>query len=242
MIKFFRKIRQNLLSENKFSKYLIYAVGEIILVVIGILIALQINNWNENRKSEIETQNYYRQILIEIKNERKYIDSQINRLERSITTYDNYVEFVKNPKLKPIEVIQALEKVDLSFGFFSFFNETLETLESTGDLKLIPKNIRNKLIEIQHLKEWLVKQQSVNDKTYGEALIKPIQLGYFRLLKHPEPHQGIDVQKNMEDIIISLEAAFVAKNFTEKDKINSLNQLRELNTKLEDLITLEIEK
>lgn len=50
MIKFFRKIRQKLLSENKFSKYLLYATGEIILVVIGILIALQINNWNEQRK------------------------------------------------------------------------------------------------------------------------------------------------------------------------------------------------
>ena len=52
MIKFFRKIRQKLLSENKFSKYLIYAIGEIILVVIGILIALQINTWNENRKNQ----------------------------------------------------------------------------------------------------------------------------------------------------------------------------------------------
>ena len=49
MIKFFRKIRQKLLSEYKFSKYLIYAIGEIVLVVIGILIALQINNWNDER-------------------------------------------------------------------------------------------------------------------------------------------------------------------------------------------------
>jgi hypothetical protein len=49
MIKFFRKIRQQLLTENKFSKYLLYAIGEIILVVIGILIALQINTWNQNR-------------------------------------------------------------------------------------------------------------------------------------------------------------------------------------------------
>ena len=47
MIKFFRKIRQKLLSKNKFSKYLIYAIGEIVLVVIGILIALEINNNNE---------------------------------------------------------------------------------------------------------------------------------------------------------------------------------------------------
>lgn len=54
MIKFFRSIRKALLAENKFSKYLIYAIGEIVLVVIGILIALQINNWNENRKIERE--------------------------------------------------------------------------------------------------------------------------------------------------------------------------------------------
>ncbi|NNK79856.1 MAG: hypothetical protein HKO93_00030 [Flavobacteriales bacterium] len=50
MIKFFRKIRHRLLSESKFSKYLLYAIGEIVLVVIGILIAVQINDWNEDRK------------------------------------------------------------------------------------------------------------------------------------------------------------------------------------------------
>ena len=52
MIKFFRKIRQSLLSENKISKYLLYAIGEILLVVIGILIALSINNWNQERKNK----------------------------------------------------------------------------------------------------------------------------------------------------------------------------------------------
>jgi hypothetical protein len=51
MVKFFRKIRQQLLSENKFTKYLMYAVGEIVLVVIGILIALSINHWNDQRKN-----------------------------------------------------------------------------------------------------------------------------------------------------------------------------------------------
>jgi len=51
-MKFFKKIRQKMLAENKFSKYLIYAIGEIIPVVIGILIALQINNNNENQKKK----------------------------------------------------------------------------------------------------------------------------------------------------------------------------------------------
>ena len=55
MIKFFRKTRQNLLSEGKTKTYLKYAIGEIALVVIGILIALQINNWNtENKQSDTE--------------------------------------------------------------------------------------------------------------------------------------------------------------------------------------------
>lgn len=58
MIKFFRKIRQKLLSENKFSKYLIYAIGEIVLVVIGILIALQINNLNEAKKTRTKEISY----------------------------------------------------------------------------------------------------------------------------------------------------------------------------------------
>ena len=58
MIKFFRHIRQRLLSENKFRKYLLYAIGEIVLVVIGILIALQINNWNENEKFRNTEQQY----------------------------------------------------------------------------------------------------------------------------------------------------------------------------------------
>ena len=51
MIKFFRNIRKALLAENKFTKYLMYAIGEIVLVVIGILIALSINNWNEDNAS-----------------------------------------------------------------------------------------------------------------------------------------------------------------------------------------------
>ena len=55
MIKFFRKIRQNLLMENKTRKYFKYAIGEIVLVMIGILLALQINNWNEKRKETNQT-------------------------------------------------------------------------------------------------------------------------------------------------------------------------------------------
>jgi hypothetical protein len=57
MIKLFRKIRYDLMEKNKTGKYFKYAIGEIVLVVIGIIIALQINNWNENRTKLKEEQN-----------------------------------------------------------------------------------------------------------------------------------------------------------------------------------------
>ena len=77
MIKFFRKIRQNLLRDNKFSKYLLYAIGEIVLVVIGILIALQINNWNQQR---ISTE-YEKKLLTELRNT---ITADYNLLQMAI--------------------------------------------------------------------------------------------------------------------------------------------------------------
>ncbi len=58
MIRFFRNLRRRLLSENSFRNYLLYAIGEIILVVIGILIALQVNNWNSERQERRVSENY----------------------------------------------------------------------------------------------------------------------------------------------------------------------------------------
>lgn len=71
MIKFFGKIRQKLIEKFKIQSYFVYAFGEIVLVVIGILIALQINNWNENRKQENDRE--------------KIINNEI--------TKDNYAEY-----------------------------------------------------------------------------------------------------------------------------------------------------
>lgn len=90
MIKFFRKIRQNLLLENRTGKYLKYAIGEIILVVIGILIALQINNWNEQRKDNVKEQEILKRLrkeftanrvqLLEKTKNKKDINKKCSRL------------------------------------------------------------------------------------------------------------------------------------------------------------------
>ncbi|MBN3521006.1 hypothetical protein JYB62_13435 [Algoriphagus lutimaris] len=69
MISFFRKIRQNLLKQNRVTRYLVYAIGEIFLVVIGILIALQVNNWNEERKNKKEVRVILKEIQQDLIND-----------------------------------------------------------------------------------------------------------------------------------------------------------------------------
>ena len=92
MIKFFRKIRQKTLTENKFSKYLLYAIGEIILVVIGILIALQINNLNEAKKTRTKEISYLKNIKTDLVITNLEIEQYIsNRTERAISA-SNVIE------------------------------------------------------------------------------------------------------------------------------------------------------
>jgi len=86
MIKFFRKIRQRLLTENRFGKYLIYGIGEIILIVIGILFALYLNNINSEQKSNL--------VEIELLNELKAnIKSSIKSFERTLESEQEYLEY-----------------------------------------------------------------------------------------------------------------------------------------------------
>ncbi len=96
MIKFFRKIRQRLLAENRFSKYLVYAIGEIILVMIGILLALQVNNWNERRKNKdqfaLALEQMFNDIDIEIQNignTNALVNQQIGFINELLTAPDS---------------------------------------------------------------------------------------------------------------------------------------------------------
>lgn len=83
MINFFRKIRQRLLAENKVSRYLLYAIGEIVLVVIGILIALQINNWNEERRFKEQEINALNNMLESLKEDLRSFDVSMWYCERA---------------------------------------------------------------------------------------------------------------------------------------------------------------
>jgi Family of unknown function (DUF6090) len=148
MIKFFRRIRQNLLTENKFSKYLLYAIGEIILVVIGILIALSINNWNEAQKSKlIETA-----LLQDFK---KGLEFDILQMDSISAQYDRATISLKTVLKHLEENLPYTKEIDTHF-----FNTTLlydsggltvsayETLKSGGLNLISSKEILDQIISV----------------------------------------------------------------------------------------------
>ncbi|WP_339663465.1 DUF6090 family protein [uncultured Polaribacter sp.] len=114
MIKFFRKIRHQLLSENKTSKYFKYAIGEIILVVIGILIALQVNNWNNNKQLEEVQIKYLNEIEL-IKNKGAIAGQQLGKpinfqaLKNDIE-FKNAIILNEDMRVYMLENYRALEK------------------------------------------------------------------------------------------------------------------------------------
>ena len=105
MIKFFRKIRQRLLTENKFSKYLIYAIGEIILVVIGILIALSINNWNEKQKDLEKEQLILKQLHSEYQSNLAQLDEKILMRNEGLEACAKLLNQIDNPETINEEVL-----------------------------------------------------------------------------------------------------------------------------------------
>ena len=95
MIKFFRKIRQNLLLEGKTGKYFKYAIGEIILVVIGILIALQINNWNEDNKKKRDERVLLQAVLANLELDSLGIANVVHNQARILEVHKKLIGIVK---------------------------------------------------------------------------------------------------------------------------------------------------
>lgn len=103
MISFFRKIRQKLLSQNRVTRYLAYAIGEIVLVVIGILIALQVNNWNEQRKAKARERELLEFALENIRTDSLSLDSIMSRTDKILVVHQNLILLSEN-KLHQEEV------------------------------------------------------------------------------------------------------------------------------------------
>jgi len=145
MIKFFRKIRQNLISEGKSLSYLKYALGEITLVVIGILIALQVNNWNNERK-DLKKENYY---LNSIKTSIQLSQNELNRVisdaKETSSSADTLFSLLAHEKYDLLDgiTLDSLLFIAGDYSIMTLNDGGIQEILNTGSLDLIKdENIR----------------------------------------------------------------------------------------------------
>ena len=144
MIKFFRKIRQNLLNEGKIGKYFKYAVGEIILVVIGILIALQINNWNDQKKREQNEEEILFLIDRNLQSDSLALSIELQKAQEAITTTDRLLVQVSAENYND-SLSSWLGKI-ICFERFKSKSSACEVLKAKGIEIISDNNIQQELI------------------------------------------------------------------------------------------------
>ena len=155
MIKFFRKIRQQLLNEGKTSKYFKYAIGEIVLVVIGILIAVQINTWN----NEAQTKKRVKSILNTIKQDlvkdsvriAEFLDSAHSEAEYNQKLMERV--YYENAT---IDTLVQIAKYEFSYFWITHFEYTtanFESIKSSGIIEKIPDSVKSNLVYLFNAQE-----------------------------------------------------------------------------------------
>ena len=173
MIKFFRKIRRELLNQNQMGKYFKYAIGEILLVVIGIMIALQINNWNEKQKTKNAELSYLKSIKNDLNADYETISYILDNTSQRIEAFESLKAQLKSfdtisDSRRLYEIVHNYRGfIDLKLG-----DNTIETLKNSGNIELISAvEIRNSIQTYYDTAEIIYKAQDyMNEFTLNTAL------------------------------------------------------------------------
>jgi hypothetical protein len=184
MLKIFRSARKKIIKNNKTSTYIIYAIGEIILVMIGILLALQVNNWSENKRINENLNSYVIQLNEEIKANIIILNKVVEEETANSKDIDTIISIFKQKDFDNINLLVKSGSL-LSFEEFHPVTTTFENLKSSGELKLIKDiKLRNVIFQaynsfekiklVQDLHYYNMKTRAV-DYFFNNAKFSDIQ-------------------------------------------------------------------
>ncbi|MCA0133240.1 DUF6090 family protein [Winogradskyella alexanderae] len=243
MIKFFRKIRQKLLSENKFNKYLIYAIGEIVLVVLGILIALQVNNLNNERQNNKKVSGYINEIKNNLAVDAELIDSIVShnntKIQQLIKTIDFYYRMEGDMRYRDSIFFIASKGKIASFIPFKTNITGLNALISSGELSLIPNRIR---IELNNYYDRSAEQNE-NSERSKELTRTSVQDKFLKIIvtrEYIELFTGLKIapSKVKNEKFIASEALTMDLLFLSEIENTRNKELKELKIIGEELVKL----
>ena len=229
MIKFFRHIRQRLLSENNFSKYLLYAIGEILLVIIGILIAIQVNNWNEERKADLSTNNTLIELKGSLLKDSTLFAANILEMENDLKIQKEVVQLLSQDKVLDSSIDDKLGKCMIIKRVIIAKNG-FEKLKEFGLVNLKNKSLEIALIRYYDILYTVYKEQ-VEDDNYD---FREIWLPYVRKNFKDYEYGNFAVPKDYLNLSKDDEFFIMLKIniFKRENTLNWLRYMQETNQRL----------
>jgi hypothetical protein len=247
MIKLFRNIRKNLLTEGlpagqagKTTRYLKYAIGEIILVVIGILIALNINNWNENQKSKKDERYVLTEVLKNLEEDAVLVDEIIIQRQKAKTA-TNALQATLNKETKGSDSLQFYLVNLLTFERYFPINNAYEILKSKG-LQLSNNELTTKISRYYDYEQPKMSN-SILDIEVTILKIFNDRNGLVRFLSLIEKDERM-VVKNPNDPVFIEELTFFLIAFQDNNggTLEKLLVFRDINNSLRELIATELKE
>ena len=238
MIKFFRHIRQTLIMENKNSKYLKYAIGEIVLVVIGILIALQINTWNQDRLNKAYEQKMLRELVEDLKLDTTFLNVQFKRIE----LFEKSIDMVLN---NPQNLKENSNFFLFGGVYFVQNTKAIETIKS-GNVQIpFNDNLRKQISSHYHSSRFYLDLISMEDKNFFEFRAIPLQKSQFKIQKNPNS-EDFDIDISLIDYETTIKSTeFNDYILLRKSRINRWNwayqKIKESTLKSIDSINFYLE-
>ncbi|WP_191859413.1 DUF6090 family protein [Hanstruepera ponticola] len=162
MIKFFRKIRYNLMEQNKTGKYFKYAIGEIVLVVIGILIALQINNWNEGRKLEKSKSQLMLALKSELVKNKKELDNYSLEIHESNSRFNKVLLYSVGDYTIPNDSLKFYLSEMIYGRTLSLLSSVQEEAINSGKFEMLSDSLKQNL---SVLKDYTNSRKVISDRS-----------------------------------------------------------------------------
>jgi len=162
-MKLFKTLRQSMIKDGKLRRYLLYAIGEILLVMIGISLAFQLDNWNENRVKQNEEISFYENIKEQIIDDKELIASQVEYNNYYRAQYEYANELIKANDRSKLDTLGIIIRNLTKYSDFDKEGNIYETMVNSGQIKLLHNHeIVNGIRELEELYHYVNRMESIH--------------------------------------------------------------------------------
>jgi hypothetical protein len=176
-MKLFKSLRQGFIKEGNFKKYIWYAIGEVLLVMIGISLAFQLDNWNENRLKENTEISYYKNIKEQIKDDKTLIIEQMKFNNGYLNEFRFASKIIGANDLTKIDTLGIIVRNLTQYSDFDRKGNIYETLVNSGEIKLLRNHtIVNSIRELEEKYNYVNRMENIHYDAIMTHIVAPINL------------------------------------------------------------------